>query len=287
VKQIEGRKRVVIEGVEPEIDAGRFPVKRVAGDTVTVEADIFADGHDQLDCRLLYRRDGARDWESAPMTALGNDRWRAAFPVTEPGRYRYTVEGWVSHLRTWRADLEKRVAAGQDVRVDLQIGARLIEDAAGRAPAAEAERLRACANQLRDAADPSARARSVLEDDRIELALRYPDRSLATRYERELPVVVDRDRARFSTWYELFPRSCAPEAGRHATFRDCETWLPYVAGMGFDVLYLPPIHPIGRAFRKGRNNLENGGPDDVGSPWAIGAAEGGHTAVHPPARHAG
>jgi starch synthase (maltosyl-transferring) len=121
-----------------------------------------------------------------------------------------------------------------------------------------------------------------LDDALAELALRYPDRSLATRYERELVVVVDRERARFSTWYEVFPRSCAPEPGRHATFRDCEAWLPYIAAMGFDVLYLPPIHPIGRAFRKGRNNVEAATPDDVGSPWAIGAAEGGHTAIHPP-----
>jgi len=282
VKQIEGRKRVVIEGVEPEIDAGRFPVKRVSGDTLTVEADVFADGHDQLDCRLLYQREGDANWQAVPMASLGNDRWRGQFVVGELGRYRYTIEGWISRFGTWRADLRKRLEAGQDLGVDLLIGAELIEDAAGRAAAAEAKLLRAWAKQLRDPGDPAGQAKVALDDALAELALRYPDRSLATRYERELVVVVDRERARFSTWYEVFPRSCAPEPGRHATFRDCEAWLPYIAGMGFDVLYLPPIHPIGRAFRKGRNNVEAATPDDVGSPWAIGAAEGGHTAIHPP-----
>jgi starch synthase (maltosyl-transferring) len=281
VKQIEGRKRVVIEGVAPEIDAGRFPVKRISGETVTVEADVFADGHDQLECHLLYQQDGDAEWQAVPMAPLGNDRWRGEFLVTELGRYRYTIEGWISRFGTWRADLRKRLEAGQDLMVDLLIGAELIEDAAGRAPAAEAKQLRAWAKQLREPRDSASQGKLALDDALAELALRHPDRSLATRYERELVVVVDRERARFSTWYEVFPRSCAPEPGRHGTFRDCEAWLPYIAGMGFDVLYLPPIHPIGRAFGKGRNNAEAAAPDDVGSPWAIGAAEGGHTGIHP------
>jgi starch synthase (maltosyl-transferring) len=282
VDQIEGQKRVVIEAVEPEIDGGRFPVKRVCGESVVVEADVFADGHDQLDCRLLYQREADAEWQAVPMTALGNDRWRGEFLVSEVGRYRYTIEGWVSRFRTWRTDLRKRLEAGQDLRVDLLIGADLIEDAAGRAPAAEAKRLRAWARQLREPAEGASQGAVALDDALSELALRHPDRTLSTRYERELVVVVDRERARFSTWYEVFPRSCAPEPGRHGTFRDCEAWLPYIAGMGFDVLYLPPVHPIGTAFRKGENNAETAGPDDVGSPWAIGAAEGGHTAIHPP-----
>ena len=281
MNQIEGQKRVVIEAVEPEIDGGRFPVKRVCGESVLVEADVFADGHEQLECRLLYQREADAEWQTVPMTALGNDRWRAEFLVSKVGRYRYTIEGWVSRFRTWRADLRKRLEAGQDLRVDLLIGADLIEDAAGRAPAAEAKRLRAWAKQLREPADAASQGALALDDALSELALRYPDRTLSTRHERELVVVVDRERARFSTWYEVFPRSCAPEPGRHGTFRDCEAWLPYIAGMGFDVLYLPPVHPVGAPFRKGKNNTETAGPDDVGSPWAIGAAEGGHTAIHP------
>src|SRR6266542_5436489 len=266
----EGRNRVVIEGVDPEIDGGRFPIKRVSGEVVVVEADVFADGHDQLECRLLYRRDAEEGWQAVPLTPLGNDRWRGEFIVTEIGTYWYTIEGWISRFRTWRADLRKRVEAAQDVRVDLLIGAGLIEDVAGRAVGPEAERLRAWAHQLRQPADLSVQAAVALDDALAELVLRYPDRGLATRYERELGVVVDREKARFSTWYEVFPRSCAAEPGRHGTFRDCEAWLPYVAGMGFDVLYLPPVHPVGTAFRQGKNNTETAGPDEVGRPWAIG-----------------
>jgi starch synthase (maltosyl-transferring) len=276
----EGRNRVVIEGVDPEIDGGRFPIKRVCGEAVVVEADVFGDGHDQLECRLLYRRDAEEDWQGVPMTPLGNDRWQGEFIVTEIGTYRYTIEGWISRFRTWRADLRKRVEAAQDFRVDLLIGAGLIEDAAGRAVGPEAERLRAWADQLRQPAQLSAQGAIALDDALAELVLRYPDRGLATRYERELGIVVDREKARFSTWYEVFPRSCAAEPGRHGTFRDCEAWLPYIAGMGFDVLYLPPVHPIGKAFRKGKNNAESTAPGEVGSPWAIGAPDGGHTGVH-------
>jgi len=275
----DGRKRVVIEGVTPEIDGGRFPIKRVTGESVVVEADVFADGHDLLECRLCFRRESDAEWQVAPLAPLGNDRWRGQFTVREIGRYRYTIEGWVSRFATWRADLLKRVVADQDVGVDLLIGADLIDDAASRASAPEAARLRAWAAQLRK---PGATAKTsvALDEALAEIALRYPDLGLATRYERELAVVVDRERARFSTWYEVFPRSCAAEPGRHGTFRDCEQWLAYIAGMGFDVLYLPPIHPIGQAFRKGKNNVQTPAADDVGSPWAIGAADGGHTGVH-------
>ncbi len=198
----EGRRRVVIEGVQPELESGRFAIKRVAGETVAVEADIFADGHAGVQCELLYRPEHELGWRRAPMEPLGNDRWRGEFRVSHPGSYFYTIEGWV-------------------------------------------------------------------------------DPRFATRYERELQVWVDREKARFSTWYELFPRSCSPVAGRHGTFRDCEAWLPYIADMGFDVLYLPPIHPIGRTARKGVNGADSAQPDDVGSPWAIGSAEGGHKSILP------
>ncbi len=276
----EGRNRVVIEGVDPEIDGGRFPIKRVSGEAVIVEADVFADGHDQIECRLLYRCGTEKTWQEVPMTSLGNDRWRGEFVVSDVGTYHYTIEGWVSRFRTWRSDLRKRVEAAQDFRVDLLIGAELVEDAASRAGGPEAERLRAWAQQLRQPADLAYLGALALDDALAELVFRHPDRRLATRYDRELGIVVDREKARFSTWYEVFPRSCAAEPGRHGTFRDCEAWLPYIAGMGFDVLYLPPIHPIGKAFRKGKNNVESAGPVEVGSPWAIGAPDGGHTGVH-------
>jgi starch synthase (maltosyl-transferring) len=273
--------RVVIEAVRPQVDGGRFPIKRVIGDVVTVDASIFADGHDALSCRLLWRAEGAGDWTEVPMTALGNDRWRAHFPITALGRYEYTVEGWVDRVLTWRRDLGTRLAAGHDVSIDILAGADVVDEAAGRAPAPDARRLRAWARALRETADPAAREVLALDEALAALAERYPDPRQATRHAPVLTVVADRVLARFSTWYEVFPRSCAAEPGRAGTLRDCASWLPYIAGMGFDVLYLPPIHPIGRSFRKGPNNTPDAAPEDVGSPWAIGAAEGGHTAIHP------
>ena len=276
-----GKRRVAIEGVRPKIDGGRFPIKRIVGDSVVVEADVFADGHEQIACRLLYRRPHDPVWMEAPMSPLGNDRWRAEFPVTELGEYQYTIEGWIDRFLTWHGDLTKRIQAGQDISVDVLIGAELAERAAERAPAEDAGRLQKFARMLRDTQDIEARNTAALSEDIAVLAQQYPDRSLSTRYDKELKVTVDREKARFSAWYEVFPRSCAPEAGRHGTFRDCENWLPYIASMGFDVLYFPPIHPIGVIFRKGKNNAVTAEPGDVGSPWAIGSAEGGHKAIHP------
>ncbi|MGH7430274.1 MAG: alpha-1,4-glucan--maltose-1-phosphate maltosyltransferase, partial [Candidatus Methylomirabilales bacterium] len=212
-----------------------------------------------------------------------NDRWRAEFVVARLGRYLYSLEAWVDRFQTWRRDLARKAEAGQDVAVDLLVGAGLVEEASRRASGADAKTLkdRGAALRADRPSDPSGRIRIALADDLALLMARYPDRRFATRYGNELQVVVDRERARFSTWYEMFPRSCAPEPGVHGTFKDCEERMPYVAEMGFDVLYLPPIHPIGRTHRKGKNNSPVAGPDDPGSPWAIGAEEGGHKAVHP------
>ena len=275
-----GKQRVVIEGVWPEIDGGRFAVKRIVGDCMAVEADVFADGHEQIACRLLYRRAGSATWLETPMLPLGNDRWRGEFEVTEIGEYQYTIEGWIDRFLTWRGDLIKRISAGQDVSVDVLVGAELAEKAAEKATARDKRRLLQFGRTLRDARDVEARNAAAIADDLAEIALRYPDRRLAARYDRELRVMVEREKARFSAWYEVFPRSCAPEAGRHGTFRDCEDWLPYISSMGFDVLYFPPIHPVGVTFRKGKNNVPAAEPGDVGSPWAIGSAEGGHKSIH-------
>jgi starch synthase (maltosyl-transferring) len=279
-QRVEGRKRVVIERVSPEIDCGRFPIKRVVGDTVVVEADVFADGHDQIGCQILYWQD-EKKVTTTPMKPLENDRWRAEFSVEALGRYYYTVEGWIDRFETWRVDLVKRVAAAQDVHVELLLGTDLIAEAAAQAMGEDAEVLRRWAIRLREAKDKPEGAAIALDDGLHELIRHYPVRNFASRFEKQLVVTVDREKARFSTWYEVFPRSCAPEAGRHGTFRDCELWLPYIASMGFDVVYLPPIHPIGREFRKGKNNTANPQPTDPGSPWAIGAAEGGHKSILP------
>ena len=279
--ELNGRQRVAIEGVWPEIDGGRFAIKRTSGDSVTVEADIFADGHDQLTSVLLFRRDEDTTWQEVPMTPLGNDRWRGSFEVDGPGRYLYTIEAWVDHYRTWRHDLRRRIDAGQDVTVDLQIGAALVESAAARAEGPDRRHIEVLLGILRNSADPEGAINAALDDGQAELVLRYADRRFATRYAPALRVTVDRERARFSTWYEMFPRSASPTPGAHGTLADCQRLLPEIAAMGFDVLYLPPIHPIGRTLRKGPNNTVTSGPGDVGSPWAIGAAEGGHEAVHP------
>jgi starch synthase (maltosyl-transferring) len=268
-----GCTRVVIEHVRPEIDGGLFPIKRVIGESVTVEADVFADGHDRLSCRLLHRHGSSADWCETPMVPLGNDRWRGEFRVEQLGTYHYTIEGWVEHFQTWLLDLAKRLEAGQNVDVEMLIGADLVEAAAGRAYGDDAEQLWAWASRLRQ--------KTGLEEDLTRLVSRYPDRKHAGRYQADLRVCVDREKARFSTWYEVFPRSCAPEPGRHGTFCDVERWLPYIASLGFDTLYLPPIHPIGRAFRKGKNNSVVAEPGDTGSPWAIGSEEGGHKSIHP------
>jgi starch synthase (maltosyl-transferring) len=270
----DGRKRVVIDGVEPEIDCGRFAIKRTVGEPVRVRATAFTDGHDLMSCRLLFRSDKQAEWTSAPMTELGNDRWEGEFRPAEVGRCFYTVEGWVDRFKTWRADLKKRIAAGQDLTVELQIGARLVEEAATRAAGSDRESLRHWASLLK------SNASMAFSEDLFAAMRRCPELALATRFDRELRVTVDRPKARFSAWYEMFPRSASPEPGAHGTLRDCIARLPYVAGMGFDILYLPPVYPIGRQFRKGKNNATAAQPDDVGSPWAIGDETGGFTALH-------
>ncbi len=277
----DGRRRVLISGVEPEIESGRFPIKRVTGETVCVEADVFADGHDAISCRVLYRRDGDPEWMAAPMQFLANDRWRAEFAVTGIGRWFYTVEGWVDHFKSWRRDMEKRIAADTDSDVDYLFGARLVRAASERAAGADRALLAEWAERLASEQHPARRRMLALDEPLAQIADRNPDRTLATRYDRELAITVDPVRARFSAWYEFFPRSTSAEPGRHGTFRDAERRLEYVSAMGFDIVYLPPIHPIGCRYRKGRNNVVAAEPADVGSPWAIGSEAGGHKSVHP------
>ena len=275
---MDNASRVAIERVLPEVDCGRFAIKRAVGERVVVEADIFADGHDLLVAALLYRPEDAPRWSEAPMTLVDNDRWRGEFTVSEIGRYRYTLQAWVDRFGSWARDLKRMVEAKQDVAVELQIGSALVR-AAARGNGADASRLVGHADALRRGG--AAAVRVALSDDLAALMADHQDRGRAATYARELAVQVDRPRARCGAWYEMFPRSCAPDEGRYGAFADAEARLPYVAAMGFDVLYLPPIHPIGRTHRKGRNNAESASPGDPGSPWAIGASEGGHKSVHP------
>ena len=275
--------RVIIESVSPEVDAGRFAIKRIVGDELRVRADIYADGHDSLGARLLWRREDERAWNEVPMRLDNNDRWEARFKLEKLGRYLYTVVGWADAFGSWSKDLKKRADAGQDIAVDVLIGAEIVREASGRARGADAKQLVDIAAKLKDVAKKD-RDTALAIAQNAELALlvnTWRDRTVDTRYERELAVVVDPEKARFSAWYELFPRSVTTDAKRHGTFKDVIDRLPYVAGMGFDILYMPPIHPIGRSERKGKNNSTTPAADDTGSPWAIGAKEGGHKAIHP------
>ncbi len=281
----DGRVRVVIERVTPIVDDGRFPIKRVVGEAVEVEADAFADGHDAVACALRWRRTGDAAWRSAPMHALGNDRWCASFTVDAPGVWEYTVQAWVDAFWSWRHDFARRIEP-DDLRIAARTGAAIVRAAAERAGAgADGQLLRSWAHDLDAAAQPGGDAARLqllgLDEARAAIAQRYPDLARAVTLGVPLRVRVERERARFSAWYEFFPRSAAGDADRHGSFADCEAWLPYIKRMGFDVVYLPPIHPIGRMRRKGRNNATEAHPDDVGSPWAIGADEGGHDAILP------
>ena len=274
----DGRRRAVIENVRPEVDGGRFPVKRVLGDLLEVTADAFTDGHDAVRCRLRHRHEHETGWHEIEMQPLGNDRWQGSFRIDTLGRHRYTVVAWVDRFLTWRRELERREDPA-DILIAMKVGAELLTDAAKRARGTDARQLREAAQQL-DAVQSADQGLEVALDDALAmLAARHPDRRFERVYPRELEVVVDPVVARFGAWYELFPRSTADEPGRHGTFADVEKRLPYVAGLGFDVLYFPPIHPIGRERRKGPNNTLDAGPNDPGSPWAIGAAEGGHDAI--------
>ncbi|ULA58284.1 MAG: Alpha-1,4-glucan:maltose-1-phosphate maltosyltransferase [Nitrospira sp.] len=277
----EGRLRVAIEHVEPELDGGRYPVKRVVGDTIIVEADLFADGHDMIRGVLRSRHESQDHWLNTPLRPLGNDRWQASFNVTELGQYHYGIVGWVDHFATWQRDMRKRLSAHQDVTVEMLIGKQLIEQAAGRASEALRRRLKDLQAMLsRCDSSPQALLHLLLEEETEEIMADCVDHRLSSSYDRDLIVVVDRPQARFSAWYEMFPRSTTDDEQPHGTFKDCESRLSYIAEMGFDVLYLPPIHPIGETHRKGRNNNPRGDSASVGSPWAIGSRTGGHTAIH-------
>jgi starch synthase (maltosyl-transferring) len=276
-----GRRRVLVEGAYPEVDAGRYPAKRIVGEPLLASCDLVSDGHDVVAGVLLYRGPGAKEWTRVRLAPKGNDRFEASFVPDAVGSWEIGFEGWIDAFATWAHGIAKKAEAGQDVTVELLIGARLLTEGSGRAKDAAASVLKKAAEAAGDRTLPqSVRLEAALGPDIAELMARHPDLKDATRYERTLSITVDRKLARFGAWYEFFPRSTGAP-GKHGTFKDAESRLEYAAQMGFDVVYLPPIHPIGRAFRKGPNNTLTAGQNDVGSPWAIGAAEGGHKAVHP------
>lgn len=294
------RERVVIERVQPEIDDGRFPIKRCIGDIVTVSADIFADGHDLLAGVLKYRPaelgsdpgplgsdpgvgSDPNGWREVPLAMLGNDRWGASFTVTALGTYEYTLDAWIDRFGTWLKALSAKAYAGQDVASELLEGAELVHAAAAATEPNpdEALRLLEIADTLRGSMSQTGRVAVARDPALRAMMAARPDRRAATTYDRVLRVTVDPIRARFGAWYEMFPRSCTSDPTRGGTLREAEARLPDIVEMGFDVLYLPPVHPIGRSHRKGRNNALVAQPGDPGSPWAIGSDAGGHCSIDP------
>ncbi|MBD3267219.1 DUF3416 domain-containing protein, partial [bacterium] len=249
-----GRKRVTIEKVQPEIDGGRYPIKRVVGESVRVKADIFCDGHDSIRAVLYYKQTTEATWHPVEMHYGVNDRWHAQFPITQLAPYEYKISAWVDHFKTWRNDLWKKWNANQAEDIDLRMGVQWLEPVAARAEGVDKQRIQAAIDRLRSSASLAERIQAAMEPDLEICVNRYPDYTQASEYEKTLQVAVDREKARFSAWYEMFPRSAAQQPGKHGTFADVERRLPYIQEMGFDVLYLPPIHPIGTTHRKGKNN---------------------------------
>ncbi|MGK2921686.1 MAG: alpha-1,4-glucan--maltose-1-phosphate maltosyltransferase [Methyloceanibacter sp.] len=272
--------RVVIEGVAPELDGGRFPVKRVSGDMFEVQADIFCDGHDVIAAAILHRAPDAEAWSETPMTFVDNDRWAGSFPLTKIGRWTYTILAWRDLFATWRQEVAKKHDAGQSITLELAEGCEFVKRAAKAAEAKVGDELKSLARELTKIKD-EGRLLGLLESaDIANLMRRAGLRTNLSRYERDLEVTVDRPIAACAAWYELMPRSQSGDPLRHGTFDDVIARLPYVRDLGFDVLYFPPIHPIGKTNRKGRNNSLTPRPDDPGSPYAIGAKDGGHDAIH-------
>jgi starch synthase (maltosyl-transferring) len=269
---MKGQSRVIIENVQPQVDGGLYPAKRTVGESVRVTADIFGDGHDHIRAHLLFRKEGKKNWEHRELVHLGNDLWEAFFVVKEKGIYEFTVTAWMDHLETWYDGIKKKAAAKLDVKVELMEGVNLLRSLPTKSPAVEsAAKKLETESQAGAVSLVNSKAFADLMHDSPLIA----HESTSATYK----VSVEHTKANFSTWYELFPRSAALEA-RHGTFRDVIKLLPRIQAMGFDVLYLPPIHPIGKVNRKGKNNNVRSAPGEPGSPWAIGSDEGGHKAIH-------
>lgn len=273
---IAGKARVIIENIQPQVDNGMYPAKRTVGERVTVTASIFGDGHDHIRARVLYKKKEATQWISQEMLQLGNDEWMSSFPVNETGRYVFTLQAWIDHFETWYDGIKKKIAAKVDVQVELMEGAQMLTQLALKNP-----QLKQLASALASKEQHQKSIQTVLTDDFAKVVQDNPLIENETLVDREFEVIVEYKKSLYSTWYEFFPRSAALEGNRHGTFKDCARLLPRIAAMGFDVLYFPPIHPIGKVNRKGKNNSVKALSGEPGSPWAIGSDEGGHKSILP------
>ena len=275
-----GKKRVIITNVCPRVEEGRFPAKAVTGESILISADIFADGHDEIAASAYIRHASDRLWKEYPMNLVINDYWTTVLQGDKQGVYEFKIIAWVDHYTTWKKGLQKKYDAGQDVRIELEIGAQMLRTASAELKK-ESRKLLAWADELIRLEDTGESVFLANSEEMARVMYRYRHRDMVTESPVTYRIDVERRKAAFSTWYELFPRSAATEPGRHGTFKDVSKLLPRISKMGFDVLYLPPIHPIGEVNRKGKNNSLTANDEDPGSPWAIGNRKGGHKAIHP------
>lgn len=279
--RIDASRKIVIEDVRPQLDCGRYAVKREVGDVLTVSADVFKEGHDAIAAAVRFRAEDETEGRESRMHFVENDRWEGSIALERNCRYFYTVIAWTDWFGSWRAELKKKFDAGQDVSSELLEGAEIIQRSVDRAEGEDRRRLEQLHSAIATGESQIERVAIALSEELLALVEAYPDRSDLTVFDRELPLQVDRVAARFASWYELFPRSMSDDPNRHGTFDDVIAKLPYVRDMGFDVLYFPPIHPIGVSHRKGKNNSLVAEPGDPGVPYAIGSEEGGHKDIHP------
>ncbi|MCU0339341.1 MAG: alpha-1,4-glucan--maltose-1-phosphate maltosyltransferase, partial [Spirosomaceae bacterium] len=280
INEFQGKNRVIVERVVPELDGGRFYIKSVANEVIRIEADVFADGHDKVAARLLYKHEKDKKWSEEPLQFINNDRWGGSFTTEKEGFYSYTIEAWVDHLASWQHEITLKIRDGQHVDSELLVGANLLDKMAKRASKEDKKAIQDAAKMCRDTEKYNDAVLMAISEQFATWAQLYPERESVTRYQ-ELRVWVDRPKAGFSAWYSMFPRSAAREHGKHGTFQDVIALLPRIQRLGFDVLYLPPIHPIGNKFRKGKNNNVLCQPGEPGVPYAIGSELGGHDAIHP------
>ena len=280
LNEISGKNRVIVENVVPELDGGQFYIKAVPNESIQVEADIFCDGHDKTAARLCFKHQSDKKWTEVPMRFVNNDRWAGQFVVEKEGDYLYTIEAWVDHLASWEHEITLKIRDAQHVNSELLVGASLLEKTVKNASKEDKKAIQEVIKAFRDEKRYNEAVVLAIGEQMAEWIEKYPHRENVTRY-KELSVWVDRPRAGFSTWYSMFPRSAAKEPVQHGTFRDVIDLLPRIERMGFDVLYLPPIHPIGTQFRKGKNNNVLCQPGEPGVPYGIGSELGGHDAIHP------
>lgn len=277
----DGRQRVYINGVSPELNHGRYPIKRTIGEPVSVTAEMFADGHDVIRAKLLYKHERQRNWREIDMVETTQDHFSAAFTVVKKGTYLYTVSAWIDHALSWYRDIGKKIQDGQKVAVELQMGALYCKAAGKIASGTAKQQLKVYQHLFADPDKIQEASVAAMDQALYDLLYQYPDIQQATTYPLFLRADVEFSKALFSAWYEFFPRSANNQKGKHGTFADCIALLPRISTMGFDTIYLPPIHPIGEKNRKGKNNITVAEKGDVGSPWAIGSKQGGHKAIHP------